>query len=58
MIESHWEIALYLSLLGDIVHSELPVGSRCILCFCRLSTLYHSGECGPSLRNAQCADES
>jgi len=35
VVESRWEIALYSSILGDIVDSELPVGSRCIISFCR-----------------------
>jgi len=28
VVESHWVIALHSSILGDIVDSELPVGSR------------------------------
>ena len=33
--ESHWEIALHLLIVGDIVDSELPVGSCCMISFCR-----------------------
>jgi len=35
VVESHWVIALHLSILGDIVDSELPVGSRWIISFWR-----------------------
>jgi hypothetical protein len=35
VVESRWVIALHSSILGDIVDSELPVGSRCIISFCR-----------------------
>jgi hypothetical protein len=35
VVESHWEIALHSSILGDIVDGELPVSSRCIISFCR-----------------------
>jgi len=35
--ESDWEIAVHSSILNDIVDSELPVGSCCIMSFCRHS---------------------
>jgi len=33
VVEFHWEIALHSSILGDIVDSELPVSSCCIILF-------------------------
>ena len=35
VVESRWVIALHSLILRDIVDSELPVGSRCIISFCR-----------------------
>ena len=35
VVESGWVKALHSSILGDIVDTELPVGSRCIVSFCR-----------------------
>ena len=33
--ESKWVIDLHSLILGDIVDSELPVGSRCMIPVCR-----------------------
>ena len=50
VVESHWEIALHSSILGDIVDSELPIGSYCIMAFadtaCNmfLASVDHVGE--------------
>jgi len=38
VVESHCVIALRSSILGDIVDTEVPVGSRYISCFCRHSS--------------------
>jgi len=35
VVESRCVIALHSLILGDIVGSELPLGSRCIISFCR-----------------------
>jgi hypothetical protein len=35
VVDSHWVIALHSLMLGDIVDRELPVGSCCIVSFCR-----------------------
>ena len=35
VVISRWAIALHSSILGDIVDSELPVSSRCMISFGR-----------------------
>jgi len=51
VVKSHQVIALYWSILGDIVDSDPWAGSRRNRFFWRESTWYVPGECWPYLRN-------
>jgi len=45
VVESHLVSALQSMILGDIVDSELPIDSHCIISFGRYSIQHVSGKC-------------